>query len=201
MSELMIWLQLTLSGCHSTLNLTIFHQNCLTLSLHLSFLKLVWWQVEDFTSVYEEVDEEQYSKLVQARQVMTGCVDDGRWGRSHLPDTVSVAFHEFLCSRVVSLLGQVDVRHLWLGFFLNAWFEVWKQSDGKFCQRAFWRNQTYTSDYSINPPGSDCVDVWRNLTPVGCLHVMGVEENMSQNGCSYTRLYSWRVTWTVESPG
>ncbi|EPY73367.1 DNA polymerase alpha catalytic subunit isoform 2 [Camelus ferus] len=33
-------------------------------------------QVEDFTSVYEEVDEEQYSKLVQARQDDDWIVDD-----------------------------------------------------------------------------------------------------------------------------
>lgn len=39
----------------------------------------MWWQVEDFTSVYEEVDEEQYSKLVQARQDDDWIVDDGMW--------------------------------------------------------------------------------------------------------------------------
>ncbi|KAK2083027.1 DNA polymerase alpha catalytic subunit [Saguinus oedipus] len=33
-------------------------------------------RVEDFTSVYEEVDEEQYSKLVQARQDDDWIVDD-----------------------------------------------------------------------------------------------------------------------------
>uniref|UniRef100_A0A452U9N0 DNA polymerase n=1 Tax=Ursus maritimus TaxID=29073 RepID=A0A452U9N0_URSMA len=35
------------------------------------------YEVEDFTSVYEEVDEEQYSKLVQARQDDDWIVDDG----------------------------------------------------------------------------------------------------------------------------
>uniref|UniRef100_A0A8C9JYC9 DNA polymerase alpha catalytic subunit n=1 Tax=Panthera tigris altaica TaxID=74533 RepID=A0A8C9JYC9_PANTA len=34
------------------------------------------YEVEDFTSVYEEVDEEQYSKLVQARQDDDWIVDD-----------------------------------------------------------------------------------------------------------------------------
>lgn len=34
------------------------------------------YEVEDFTSVYEEVDEEQYSRLVQARQDDDWIVDD-----------------------------------------------------------------------------------------------------------------------------
>lgn len=35
-------------------------------------------QVEDLTSVYEEVDEEQYSKLVRDRQDDDWIIDDGR---------------------------------------------------------------------------------------------------------------------------
>ncbi|XP_010605467.1 DNA polymerase alpha catalytic subunit isoform X2 [Fukomys damarensis] len=38
------------------------------------------YEVEDFTSVYEEVDEEQYSKLVQARQDDDWIVDDDGTG-------------------------------------------------------------------------------------------------------------------------
>lgn len=34
-------------------------------------------QVEEFTSVYEEVDEEQYSKMVRERQDDDWIVDDG----------------------------------------------------------------------------------------------------------------------------
>lgn len=35
-------------------------------------------QVEDLTSVYEEVDEEQYSKLVRDRQDDDWIIDDGQ---------------------------------------------------------------------------------------------------------------------------
>lgn len=35
-------------------------------------------QVEEFTSVYEEVDEDQYSKMVQERQEDDWIIDDGR---------------------------------------------------------------------------------------------------------------------------
>ncbi|MBZ3875262.1 DNA polymerase alpha catalytic subunit, partial [Sciurus carolinensis] len=38
------------------------------------------YEIEDFTSVYEEVDEEQYSKLVQARQDDDWIVDDDGTG-------------------------------------------------------------------------------------------------------------------------
>lgn len=34
-------------------------------------------QIEEFTSVYEEVDEEQYSKMVKERQDDDWIVDDG----------------------------------------------------------------------------------------------------------------------------
>lgn len=34
-------------------------------------------QVEEFTSVYEEVDEEQYSKMVRERQEDDWIIDDG----------------------------------------------------------------------------------------------------------------------------
>ena len=35
------------------------------------------FQVEEFTSVYEEVDEEQYSKMVRERQEDDWIIDDG----------------------------------------------------------------------------------------------------------------------------
>lgn len=44
-------------------------------------------QVEDLTSVYEEVDEEQYSKLVRERQDDDWIIDDGQstyWLLHHL---------------------------------------------------------------------------------------------------------------------
>lgn len=37
-----------------------------------------FFQVEEFTSVYEEVDEEQYSKMVQERQEDDWIIDDGK---------------------------------------------------------------------------------------------------------------------------
>lgn len=37
----------------------------------------IYNQVEELTSVYEEVDEEQYSKLVRDRQEDDWIVDDG----------------------------------------------------------------------------------------------------------------------------
>lgn len=36
-------------------------------------------QVEEFSSVYEEVDEAQYSKIVRDRQEDDWIVDDGEW--------------------------------------------------------------------------------------------------------------------------
>lgn len=35
------------------------------------------FQVEEFTSVYEEVDEQQYSKMVRDRQEDDWIIDDG----------------------------------------------------------------------------------------------------------------------------
>lgn len=51
----------------------------------LSAIVLVF-QVEEFTSVYEEVDEEQYSKMVRERQEDDWIIDDGK-----LPFPVSTA--------------------------------------------------------------------------------------------------------------
>ncbi|OBS59818.1 hypothetical protein A6R68_09055, partial [Neotoma lepida] len=48
------------------------------------------YEVEDLTSVYEEVDEEQYSKLVQARQDDDWIVDDGSDGKAHRKDRKDV---------------------------------------------------------------------------------------------------------------
>lgn len=42
-------------------------------------LTLCFEQVEDLTSVYEEVDEEQYSKLVRERQDDDWIIDDGQF--------------------------------------------------------------------------------------------------------------------------
>lgn len=41
------------------------------------------FQVEEFTSVYEEVDEEQYSKMVRDRQEDDWIIDDGE-SQSHV---------------------------------------------------------------------------------------------------------------------
>lgn len=38
----------------------------------------MFFQVEEFSHVYEEVDEEQYSKLVQERQEDDWIIDDGK---------------------------------------------------------------------------------------------------------------------------
>lgn len=43
-----------------------------------SVLTLPCYQVEEFTSVYEEVDEEQYSKMVRERQDDDWIIDDGQ---------------------------------------------------------------------------------------------------------------------------
>lgn len=62
--------------------------------LTISDLSLFWliniaivhiWQVEEVTSVYEEVDEQQYSKMVQDRQEDDWIIDDGESpARRHL---------------------------------------------------------------------------------------------------------------------
>lgn len=41
------------------------------------------FQVEELTSVYEEVDEEQYSKMVQDRQEDDWIIDDGELPAQH----------------------------------------------------------------------------------------------------------------------
>lgn len=46
-----------------------------------SFCNLYCLQVEDITSVYEEVDEEQYSKMVRDRQDDDWIIDDGASSR------------------------------------------------------------------------------------------------------------------------
>lgn len=49
-----------------------------------SVLTLSCDQVEEFTSVYEEVDEEQYSKMVRERQDDDWIIDDGQFNFHNL---------------------------------------------------------------------------------------------------------------------
>ncbi len=51
---------------------------CTRLLCCSSVLTLCCDQVEEFTSVYEEVDEEQYSKMVRERQDDDWIIDDGQ---------------------------------------------------------------------------------------------------------------------------
>lgn len=53
----------------------IFIQHCLFHRLWSTSVHV--FQVEEFTSVYEEVDEQQYSKMVRERQEDDWIIDDG----------------------------------------------------------------------------------------------------------------------------
>lgn len=43
----------------------------------------LWMQVEEMKKVYEEVDEDQYSRMVQERQDNDWIIDDGEFIQSH----------------------------------------------------------------------------------------------------------------------
>lgn len=50
---------------------------------HINTVTVHIFQVEELTSVYEEVDEEQYSKMVQDRQEDDWIIDDGELPAQH----------------------------------------------------------------------------------------------------------------------
>lgn len=45
--------------------------------VHLCFNQCCVFQVKEFSSVYEEVDEDEYSKMVRERQEDDWIIDDG----------------------------------------------------------------------------------------------------------------------------
>lgn len=57
--------------------LVVYYINSTFALVHLPSASVNVSQVEELTSVYEEVDEEQYSKLVRDRQEDDWIVDDG----------------------------------------------------------------------------------------------------------------------------
>lgn len=63
----------------------------------------MFFQVEELTSVYEEVDEEQYSKLVQDRQEDDWIIDDGESQSS--VSTVGICLMERFEVRVTFLFS------------------------------------------------------------------------------------------------